>query len=287
MREALPEYRLTARNTSVLSENLIHDDTVARQYGFPGALVPGVTVYAYLTRPLVAGLGRPWLERGTAAVRFVKPILDGEPVLVTGEVTARGRDGLEASVTASTASTGTCAVLTATVPAAHPTPVNLAQYPAAPLPAERPPVTRAYLEAVERLGTPEERYDLARADEYLAAIDDDLALYRGAEGVTHPAFILTQANRALSRNVRLGPWVHAANTIRHLGLARVGETLATRGRVRSLYERKGREYVELDLVIVAGASRPVAHVHHTAIYRLPSPDRERSDAGAASPSTAP
>ena len=42
--------------------------------------------------------------------------------------------------------------------------------------------------------------------------------------------------------------------------------------VRSLFEKKGREFVELDLVIVAGAAaRPVAHVLHTAIYRLPPP----------------
>ena len=33
---------------------------------------------------------------------------------------------------------------------------------------------------------------------------------------------------------------------------------------------EGREYVELDLLVVAGpASRPVAHLLHTAIYRLP------------------
>jgi hypothetical protein len=50
----------------------------------------------------------------------------------------------------------------------------------------------------------------------------------------------------------------------------VGETLQTRGHVRSLYEKKGREMVELDLLIVAGPSaRPVAHIRHTAIYRLP------------------
>jgi hypothetical protein len=50
----------------------------------------------------------------------------------------------------------------------------------------------------------------------------------------------------------------------------VGEALATRGRVRSLWEKNGREFVELDLVITAG-TRPVAHVLHTAIYRLPPP----------------
>ena len=32
---------------------------------------------------------------------------------------------------------------------------------------------------------------------------------------------------------------------------------------------KGREYVELDLVVLAGERRPIAHVFHTAIYQLP------------------
>jgi len=50
--------RVTARNTAAQSENAIHDDEVARQYGFRGGLVPGVTVYAYLTHPLVEAWGR-------------------------------------------------------------------------------------------------------------------------------------------------------------------------------------------------------------------------------------
>ena len=64
--------------------------------------------------------------------------------------------------------------------------------------------------------------------------------------------------------------------MRHLGGARVGETLATRGRVRSLFEKKGREFVEADLAVLAietgGRARPVAHVLHTAIYRMPAPE---------------
>src|SRR5262245_25232286 len=51
--ERLPEYHVKARNTSSSSENKIHDEQIAREYGFRGALVPGVTVYAYLTHPLV------------------------------------------------------------------------------------------------------------------------------------------------------------------------------------------------------------------------------------------
>lgn len=270
MPEPLPTYRVKARNTSAQSENRIHDDTVARQYGFRGGLVPGVTVYAYLTHPIVAALGTAWLSRGTADVRFVKPVFENEEVTVTGEVTARSATVTSATLKATTAEGGECAVATVTVPAGMPTPVNRALYSAAPLPAERLPVSRALLDRLGTLGTPEVTYDAAEGAAYVEKVSDALALYRGEGAWVHPAFLLQQANRALSGNVRLGPWIHAGSRVRHLGGARVGETLATRGRVRSLFEKKGREFVELDLLIVAGhAARPVAHVLHTAIYALP------------------
>jgi acyl dehydratase len=268
----LPEYRITARNTSKQSENLIHDDATARRYGFGGGLVPGVTVYAYLTHPLVAAFGSAWLERGTATVRFAKPIFDGEAVVVSGSVTERDARGISVALAARTERGDARAVMSATIPAGLPTPVNVAPYREAPLPAERPAATRAHFLASPDLGTPVTPYDQARAAEYLAKVDDPLALYRGPDGRLHPAFYLDQSNRALSGNVRLGPWIHAASAVRHLGSARVGDTLRTLGRIRSLYEKKGREFVELDLVIVAGERRrPVAHVLHTAIYRLPEP----------------
>lgn len=268
--ELLPEYRVRAHNTSAGGENPIHDDSVAQQYGFRRGLVPGVTVYAYLTHPLVATLGVPWLAHGTATVRFVKPVLDGEEVIVAGEITARTAHGLSVTVTAHTAA-GECAVATVTLPTGPPAPVNTALYRVAPLPAERPPVSREHLEDLAALGTPETVYDEERARAFLEGVSERLAVYRGPEGFVHPAFFLDQANRALDRNVRLGPWIHVSSTIQHLGGARVGQTLETRGRVRALFERKGREYVKLDLLIMAGGGRPVAHVLHTAIYRLPAP----------------
>ena len=270
MPDLLLEYRVKARNTSAGGENPIHDDAGARQQGFPGALVPGVTVYAYLTHPIVSGLGAGWLDRGTVTVKFIRPVLDREEVVVTSEITERNERGLTAVVKATTPRAGECALATVTLPAGLPTPVNPAQYREAPLPEERPAVSRAHLESLDVLGTPITFYDLAQATTYADDVGDPLPIYRGAGGRVHPAFYLNQANRALSRNVRLGPWVHVSSTVRHLGAARVGDRLATRGRVRSLFEKKEREYVELDLVLFAG-SRPVAHILHTAIYRFPSP----------------
>ena len=51
-------YRVQAYNTAHSSENKIHDDAVARRFGFSGALVPGVDVYAYMMHLPVERWGR-------------------------------------------------------------------------------------------------------------------------------------------------------------------------------------------------------------------------------------
>jgi len=51
MTSRLEPYRVQAYNTAKLSENKMHDDTVARRFGFSGGLVPGVDVMAYMDAP--------------------------------------------------------------------------------------------------------------------------------------------------------------------------------------------------------------------------------------------
>src|ERR1700754_4232702 len=77
------EYRVQARNLSHASENKIHDDDVARRFGFQGGLVPGVEVYAYMTHLPVARWGVAWLEHGSAECRFGKPVYDGKIAIVS------------------------------------------------------------------------------------------------------------------------------------------------------------------------------------------------------------
>ena len=89
---SLAPYRVTARNTAIASENKIHDDAVARRFGFAGGLVPGVEVYAYMTHVPVERWGRAWLERGKAECRFIKPVYDGQLAAVTGKVADAGLD---------------------------------------------------------------------------------------------------------------------------------------------------------------------------------------------------
>ena len=68
----------TALNTAPDSENRIHSDELARQYGFEGGLVPGVTISAYLVHPLIEQWGKNWLDRGYANCRITSPLYDNE-----------------------------------------------------------------------------------------------------------------------------------------------------------------------------------------------------------------
>ena len=78
MASRLETYRVEAYNTAKLSENKMHDDTVAKRFGFSGGLVPGVDVMAYMMHMPVMKWGRGFLEHGLIEARFVKPVYDGE-----------------------------------------------------------------------------------------------------------------------------------------------------------------------------------------------------------------
>jgi acyl dehydratase len=272
---ALPERRVRARNLFPDSSNRIHDDAVARQHGFAGALVAGVTIYGYLTRIAVEAWGIDWLRRGTATVRFTRPIYDGDLLTLSGRIVGRsGRPEAGETVAAIEARTprgDVAATMTAGLawggPVMTPDPNR---YPAAPLPRSPAPAAPEALRSLGPLGSTGLALEAGALAQAAEDLDDASPFYRGASGVLHPALLLRQANRILSENVALGPWIHASSDVAHCDLARAGDRLETRGRVARVYERKGRDWVDLDLVVVADDARPVARVRHTAIYRMPA-----------------
>jgi hypothetical protein len=231
--------------------------------------VPGVTVYAWMTHPVVEALGPEWLERGTFEARFAKPIYYEEPATVRATVAARTADAVTIDVAAHNSVGEVCGTATMTLSRGQlPSPPAVGGYVVAPVPVERPRVTRAHLESLEVLGTPELELDGRTAGDYIARFGETLALYAGAGAPAHPGIHLDLSNRALDRNVRMSPWIHVESRGQHWSVARVGERLAMRGRIQRLFEKKGHEFVEADLLLVAGGSRPVASIRHTAIYLL-------------------
>lgn len=266
---------MRAHNAATASENKIHDDAVARQHGFTGGLVPGITVFGYLTTPIVDAWGVSWLERGSLSARFRKPIYEGDDVTVSG--TAASDDGaLTSDLEACNGSEDVCAVGQARLGSSAPEVPSVVDYPEAPMPAARVPATPEAVGGLGVLGSLEAGFHASRIDETMALVGDDLPIYREL-GVAHPVWLLYFANALLASNVALGPWIHTASVVQNLGLLHDGERLSARGRVAGLSERRGHDVVDLDVLLVAkgdaDGERPVMHVLHTAIYRLRSGER--------------
>jgi len=253
-------YEVRAFNTAAASENKIHDDAVARRFGFHGALVPGVEVYAYMAHMPVARWGRAWLDHGIAECRFFKPVYDGDTVTVTATETA---DGLDIAVESRGA---LCATGRASLPAVPAPPPALDAFPRVPQRSERPPADEASLAADTWLGIDPYPITAEAAARYLADAHESLPIY-AEEALIHPRDILRGGNFVLSRNVVLGPWIHVGSRIRHLATARVGASLSVRAHVTGNYEHKGHRFVELDALVLADDARPIARLDHTAIYR--------------------
>ena len=267
--QALPLYTVRANNTSTASENKIHDDSVARQYGFSGGLVPGVDVYAYMTHPVVHALGRDWLERGQMSARFLKPFYEGDEVRVNAIVTRASSDAITVDLEATNAQGELCATGTAALPAAPDPAPAVEDFPTAPLPATRPPASEEALRATPTLGTIEDTFESAdKAAGYLKDIGETLDLYRGPPAAAHPGYIIRFANSSLARNVLLGPWIHVSSEVTNFSSVAHGDTLTARGKVLDAFERKGHRFVDMDVLIVANATKPVTRIHHTAIYEV-------------------
>ena len=241
MTRSLPLHSVRAINRARESENKIHDDRVASQYGFRGGLVPGVTVYGYMTEPLVE-FAPEWLERGWMQVRFLEPFYEGDNVLVNTD------SGDPILIRATREDGQVCATATARItPTPSPLPIP---YPTHRLPPmdQRPVPLTATIVPGATLGTIVERLDFN-------------------DGRMPTERLLQLSNEMLVRNFRLGPWIHVSSEIQNWGLAGDGDEISSRGRVHDRFDRKGHEFVVIDTMLIADGGRLIQTVRHTAIYR--------------------
>jgi acyl dehydratase len=252
-------YRVEAYNTAKQSENKMHDDTVAKRFGFSGGLVPGVDVMAYMMHQPVAKWGRAFLERGLIDARFLKPVYDGE----MAELNADESNGVLSIQVHSRGQL--CATGTASLPASAPA-FSLGDYKEVAAVAERQPVNAASYELGKWLGTTPRDWSGEAATRYLADIRETDPIY-AKEGLGHPGLLQRVMNRALVDNAILGPWIHVGSRMQLLSAAKAGDVITARAKVIGNYDKKGHRFVELDALVVANGQTPLAHCHHIAIYQ--------------------
>ena len=253
-------YSVVAFNASRHSENKMHDDTVAKKYGFAGGLVAGVEVFAYMSHVPLEAWGRAFLERGRMEGRFLKPVYDGDKASVT---VTEANGGLDLRIE----SRGMlCGTGHATLPDSAPS-IKVDDYhEATPPPDDSRPAIGAdsYLVGAW-LGIRPNTVTREIHAQYLRDICEEDSIH-AREGILHPGILLRCANWALMQNVRLGPWIHVGSTLQQIAPGAVGDTLSVRAKVTGNSDRKGHKFVDLDALVVANGAKPLARILHTAIY---------------------
>jgi hypothetical protein len=263
---SLPEYRVKALKTGGEPYNLICDDTHAQRHGYRAGLVPGVSIYAYMSRSLLEFLGRDWLERGFAEVTFHYPTYEGEEIRITGHLSSVTKEGTVCiDYRAENPQGIACGTGVATLPAQAPQPEpTLDDYPAGQSRLKRP-ISLQALKVGEPLTAVTSEFHRNTHWEYCEkTVHDHHPIYRQ---LVHPGWLLSQADLILTANYTLPPWIHVSSAVQNYHAQEQECTVETRGRVLEKFESRGDHYIVLDVAIFAGMLC-LTRVRHTAIFRI-------------------
>jgi hypothetical protein len=263
---ALPEYRTKALIVGCSSGNLIHTDEQARRYGYRAGLVTGSSLYAYLSRTAVEYLGRNWLENGTAEVRFIHPVYDGEEIRISGTAIPAGESEPVHLQLEGTNSQGiTCLLGCADLnpQAQMPEPI-LETYPAGDIPT-RVPILLESLQLGTWLKPVCTKFTWNIHWEYCQkTVHDHHPIY---QQMVHPGWLLMQANNFFAENFIVDTWLQVSNVMQHYHVLESECMVETRGRIVDKFEHKGNHYVCLDLAIFADRLC-LQTIRHTVIFHL-------------------
>lgn len=238
-------WSISAVNLVEHADNPVHTREGGRAAGYPGAVVAGTTVYAYLARWPLSQWGVDWVTSGGAEVRFLDAVIAADPldvVVATGDTTAgAGETTVEA-----------CVHGTVQARAAVWTSATASQQ------QPEPPAAERLAPLVVELGE--------RWSGYAGRAGGDLPLFR-REGLVHPVAWLLLANRMFATQLVRGPWVHTRSRVTHLGGARPDAAAVVEAFLVDRFTTRAGERAVLD-VRISVDDQPVAAVEHEAIVGL-------------------
>ena len=251
------------------SENRIHSDEVARQYGFQGGLVPGVTVSAYLCHPAIDAWGMAWLERGRGHAVVSTPVYDGNHFRVElSNATASTYDAELIDERGTCCATGKVEL-----PETLPTPPSMRGDPRIGEGFQRPRASRKAMEELRETGMHaiRARWDTAaEITGYLRNVSEMPKLLQSeGDGYANPAFVLGLTNWALGANVIMQAWLHLQIEFQHYTPIPRSSELVVESAIADLFEKKGHEFIDLDVAsYLLDTEEPVMSARLRAIYQL-------------------
>jgi hypothetical protein len=251
----------------MFERNRIHTTAGAQEYGFKGAFVGGVTLYAWSIPTVIDALGGEWLDHGWVNIRFRRPTYPGARIRVqvtAKDSAARGFEALQDDGEASIVGEiglGTAPWLgdLTVTPFAPPEPDSGA----------RPFLTLADAPVGQRLNSYRYGPHTPPAETSGAALAEIIDLETPAGAVLHPAVPARQMIALLTRSYDYGhPAIHVSSHIQNLARIPAGEDVVACGTFVDAYERNGHHVAVLDADLYSLSGEPLARLRHTNIFKV-------------------
>lgn len=262
----LADYTIVAKNTAAEHLGSIHDNAPAQKFGYAGGLVPGVTLYGYMSHVLAVAWGPEWIRHGTMHSKSLRPAYEGQHVTVS----CTGIANTDGVVTANLAVTPTdsvspCAIGVGTFSSAQAVPPALADFEVLPMPEEPPAAGIGDIPVGYRMGTSEVQLTDDDLDKYLIKLSEGFPFYR-ERGAFPPSYLQQLTTHIERANfVYETPTIYVESWAQHFRELRVGDVVRCPGHVTAIHERKGNHYMDVEQLVLAG-DNVVARVTRSSIY---------------------
>ncbi len=259
------------------SDNRIHSDELAREYGFTGALVPGVTVSMYLIHSAVNAWGLHWLERGAVHASIKSPLYDEHEFRVDVDPDTVA-DRYQAQLFSDER---LCASAEVWLPAALEVEPECQGQALISDDYVMPDATPDVMATLRKQGCPAKAF-LWSADHematYLRQQSKMAALLRTLDaeprkendsGFANMAFLLGCANRHFAAVARMSPWIHLEVRAQNFQAVPLNTALISEMTITDLFQKKGHEFADCVFnIFLADSGRCVCSIQQRAIYRM-------------------
>ena len=257
-----------AFNTAPDSENKIHGDELAKEYGFEGGLVPGVTISAYLIHPVIELWGEEWLEKGFANCRITSPLYDNENFEVILDTIKDNHINTSLIRSNEVLSANAEVSITRELPE----PPLLRKDKIVETDFIAPQATKEVWEGLKEGGCRAFKFYWGGKDPLLYLRDENLLpklLQPSEGGLSNLCFLLGCSNWILSGNAYMNPWVHLQTVSQNFRSVPFGTTLISEMSVNETYEKKGHEFVDVNVNLFDEKDEGcVMSINLIAIYKL-------------------
>ena len=257
-----------AFNTAPDSDNKIHEDKIAKEFGFKGGLVPGVTISSYLAHPIIEVWGVDWLSKGYAKCQVTSPLYDKEEFRVDSSIIEKNL--IKATLYRSDETVSASADFSITKEL--PSPPKRRNDPLINSSKEIPKASFDVWKRLQDDGCYSVNFFWGGKDPLIYLKNDknlpDL-LKPLKVGFANLSFLLGCSNWTLAGNASMNPWLHLETTSQNFRPVNFNTNIVAEMSINSFYEKKGHEFVDVDVNLYDEIDNfCVMTINLIAIYRL-------------------